>query len=646
MNVGTILLYVSLVTVWSAAVLMFAGRTKLSVTLTRITAALVTLLVLLLAYAFVVLDFSLYTVWLHSSAELSVFYRLAAILIGQEGTYLVWAWLTILVVLQHMEMRGVHNKSAQLANAYALVGCAFLLVLTFTMNPFKSIFLTAGASLPTSGNGLNPMLVDILMPLHIFSTFAAYAFTIIPAAVSLAYFTRREKMSNIQDYLRFSWLFLSISMIAGGIWANRLLGWTGYWQWDPIQSITLAIWLLLTAALHGDSRFKMGRYGRLFPFACILVFVGCVYATLVARCDAYGSIHSFPGTPTWWMLVIFMAIILVFSLILIVRSSVDHQARHQQIYQAFEPYNTFDFTVVTLIAMAFVAVWGPTVHVIFWLIGLDIFLPPIYYNALFYLPIIFLTYLTGICILYKKVENRLLAYVVIIYLAFSIILAFVVPYSPHTITPSTSVSHMENLLGSISVMSYIPAFFFVAGSLIYKTIIDLKVKNKLVSLYLTGSNLIHAGFILVIMGAIISTSFATTYHFSYDLDEKNILKENEDVGIRFLDFKVEPVGSEWFQIVDLEVIDDGTYITSTVFYKSRQFGLISRPAVRYGLFSDIQVGFMGSVPHQIDLESIEVSVKKQPFVSLSRCGWVFMIMGLLFIFMSNIMQKRRRAGPE
>ena len=640
------LLYVSLVTAWSAAVLMFAGRTKLSIIFTRITAALVTLLVLLLAYAFVVLDFSLYTVWLHSSAELSVFYRLAAILIGQEGTYLVWAWLTILVVLYNMEMRGVHNKSAELANAYALVGCAFLLVLTFTMEPFKSIFLTTGASLPTSGNGLNPMLVDILMPLHIFSTFVAYAFTIVPAAISLAYFTRMEKMADIRNYLRLSWLFLTIGMVAGGIWANRLLGWTGYWQWDPIQSTTLAIWLLLTAALHGDRRFKTGKYGRLFPIACILAFVGCVYTTLVARSDVYGSIHSFPGTPTWWMLVIFMAIILVFLLILIVRQGPPSHKASVDMQHAFEPHNTFDFTILILITMALIAVWGPTVHVIFWLIGLDIFLPAIYYNALFYMPIIFLTYLTGICTLYKKVENKLLANVVIIYLAFSIILAFVVPYSPHTVTPSTSGSHLENILGSISVMSYLPAFFFVIGCLIYKMIIDLKVKNKSVFLYLTGVNLIHAGFVLVVLGAIVSTSFATTYHFSYNLDEKNVLKENEDLGIRFLDFKVEPVGSEWFQIVDMEVIDDGTYTTSSVFYKSRQFGLISRPAVRYGLFSDIQVQFMGSVPHQIDLESIKVSVKKQPFVSLSRIGWVLLIMGLMLVLMSDIMRKRRRADSE
>ena len=89
MNIGNMLLYVSLLCTCSAAVYMFTGRIKTSIRLLRTAAFLATLAVLLLAFAFVFLDFSLFYVWQHNSAELPIFYRLAAILVGQEGTYLI-----------------------------------------------------------------------------------------------------------------------------------------------------------------------------------------------------------------------------------------------------------------------------------------------------------------------------------------------------------------------------------------------------------------------------------------------------------------------------------------------------------------------------------------------------------------------------
>jgi len=319
MNIGNILLYISLLSSCLAAVYMFTGRIKTSIQLLRTAAFSATFAVLFLAFAFIFLDFSLFYVWQHSSAELPVFYRLAAILVGQEGTYLIWAWLSLIVVLLYTELHGIHDRTAMITNVYALIVCAFLLVMTITMTPFRSIFAVGGASMPTLGNSISPELIDILMPLHIFTTFIAYAFTIIPAAMSLAYLTKRKNMPDSKNYLRIAWLFLSICIIAGGIWANRLLGWNGFWQWDPIQALSMCTWLLLTAALHAVVRLNVGEYKRLFPLLCIGTFLGSLYMTLLARSDVFGSIHSFPGTPTWWMIVIFIAIVIVFSLILALR---------------------------------------------------------------------------------------------------------------------------------------------------------------------------------------------------------------------------------------------------------------------------------------------------------------------------------------
>jgi hypothetical protein len=110
--------------------------------------------------------------------------------------------------------------------------------------------------------------------------------------------------------------------------------------------------------------------------------------------------------------------------------------------------------------------------------------------------------------------------------------------------------------------------------------------------------------------------------------------------LRFLDFRVEQVGSDWYQIVDVEVIDDKEYTTTAVFLKSRQFGYITRPTVRRGLLSDTQVEFQGSLPHQIELETIEVKVKKQPFASLMWSGCVLMIAGVLLTLSSDVIRRK------
>ena len=99
MIIGDILLYIGLLSAISGAVLMFIGRSNLGVLAAKIAAASLTLCVLILTYAFVFLDFSLFYVWQHNSADLSLYYRLGAMIVGQEGTYLLWAFFSILIVL-------------------------------------------------------------------------------------------------------------------------------------------------------------------------------------------------------------------------------------------------------------------------------------------------------------------------------------------------------------------------------------------------------------------------------------------------------------------------------------------------------------------------------------------------------------------
>ena len=641
MTLGDILLYIGLLSALSAAILMFIDRQELGVIASKIAAASLTLSFLILTYAFIFLDFSFFYVWQHSSADMSLYYRLGTMIVGQEGTYLLWAFFSILVVLSNIMQRGSDTHQKRFTNGYALLTCVFLIILTIKMTPFKSIYLVSGASLPLHGNGLNPALTDFLMPPHIATAFLAYAFAIIPASASLSYLTlREEKIPDIKNHLRLSWFFLSISMITGGIWANRLLGWNGFWQWDPTQSATMGMWLLLTAVLHAVVRFNNRyEYKVMFPFLCIATFLSSIFITLVARSGIITSVHSFPGTSTWWILVLFLALVIDYTLVLVLWFGLPKDDAPNSTSSAFGPHNTFYFTVLILILMAFISFWGPMVYVILSLLGQETIILPDFYNILSYPFILVLTYITGICILYGRIKSRTLAYVCAAYVLLSLILGIAVPHSDYSVATSVSDSLLKNILGSISVLSYLPAFFFVVSSIVFKMSKDLKMRNKRISLRFTGINLIHIGFVFVVMGAIISTSFATTYHFSYGLDDIGVYKEDGPVGMRFLDFRVEQVGHDWIQIVDVEMNYGSVYHSTVSFWKSSQFGFISRPDMRYGLLSNAKIEFQGSVPHQIQADVIKLDVLIKPFESLVWIGCLLLILGIMSTYSSDILRR-------
>jgi cytochrome c-type biogenesis protein CcmF len=114
---------------------------------------------------------------------------------------------------------------------------------------------------PEDGNGLNPLLIDPWMATHPFTTFLGYAGTTVPFAGAMVFLfstflgaggavANKMWVDKGIQWLRISWLFSTLSMVFGGIWAYKSLGWGGFWAWDPVETAMLLPWLMLTAAIH------------------------------------------------------------------------------------------------------------------------------------------------------------------------------------------------------------------------------------------------------------------------------------------------------------------------------------------------------------------------------------------------------------
>lgn len=227
----------------------------------------------------------------YSSNNLPLLYLISAFWAGQEGTFLLWALMVSV-------MGWVFLRTSKQRDGYAMsvvsAFSAFLYLLMIVKSPFE----TVANPLP-DGSGLNPLLQNPWMVIHPPILFMGYAATVFPFALVVSALARR----NYDQWIArgFSWtLFPAMSLgagiIIGGYWAYEVLGWGGYWGWDPVENSSLVPWLILLALIHGllVQKAKGGLMRTNLLFA-LLSFVLVLYATFLTRSGVLAdfSVHSF-----------------------------------------------------------------------------------------------------------------------------------------------------------------------------------------------------------------------------------------------------------------------------------------------------------------------------------------------------------------
>ena len=273
-----------------ASVLALSARNALTG-----VAVLATLALLILMAAFISHDFSLAFVAQNSSRAMPAPLVLAAVWGGQAGSLLVWAW--ILSVLSAFASWRVRLRAPDLAPHMTAV-LAFLLVfflgvLVFASSPFDELPIV-----PPDGQGLNPLLWDTAMQIHPPLLTAGYVSFAVPFALAVAALlvgkVDRTWVRTTRGWMLLAWSFQGAGLIIGAWWAYRVLGWGGYWGWDPVENVALVPWLLATAYLH--SAMVQERRGMLKTWNIILAlsaYVLAIFGTFVVRSGVLTSVHSF-----------------------------------------------------------------------------------------------------------------------------------------------------------------------------------------------------------------------------------------------------------------------------------------------------------------------------------------------------------------
>jgi cytochrome c-type biogenesis protein CcmF len=290
-------------------------------TVTKFSFALITAALLYMLYLLGSSDMSYLYVWSNTSVDLDFPFKISALWAGSQGSFLIMTWfmsLGLIAELRFEKKRGMDVRFQSISQTSMLGVIALFMLILLTTGVFAPTVadpINDGWRLTLFGQGLGLKIIlqTWEMALHPFIIFAGYAFCLVTFAASLAgTLTKDERWPTFSLFwARLAWIFVTLGIGIGAIWAYYVIGWGGYWSWDPLETSALLLWLILTLFLHTQLRLARNReYVSLSPLLGMLVFETALFATFVTRAGglwassvhSYGAVTSTEATNRLWEL--------------------------------------------------------------------------------------------------------------------------------------------------------------------------------------------------------------------------------------------------------------------------------------------------------------------------------------------------------
>jgi len=327
-------------------------------------------------------DFSVAYILQHSNRALPGPYKFAALWSGQEGSLLFWCWL---LATYGLVLRLRHKVDTRLvAHASVVISAVqifFLVLVNFAAHPFA---MTVG-TIPADGNGLNPLLQYPEMVIHPPMLYLGYVGMTVPFCFALAALIMKypgEKWIHItRRWTMIGWLFLTCGIFLGSFWAYKVLGWGGWWGWDPVENASLLPWLTGTAFLHSvmmqEKRGMMKVWNMWLIFSTFLL---AIFGTFLTRSGVVSSVHAFAESDIGPYFVYFLALTFAACMFFYVRNHSHLQSEHK-LESLVSRESSFLFNNVLLLVAAFAVLWGTLFPVLSeWVTGHKVTVGPPFFN--------------------------------------------------------------------------------------------------------------------------------------------------------------------------------------------------------------------------------------------------------------------------
>jgi cytochrome c-type biogenesis protein CcmF len=333
--------------------------------------ALVTTASGILVYSLISGDYRMAYVAEHSNKAMPLQYKFAAWWGGQEGSLLFWAFLlaTYSAVVVYTNRRKFRDMMPWVTMVLMATMAFFLVLDTFVLSPFQ-VFQAGKGNIVNlgDGQGLNPLLQYWTMVIHPPMLYLGYVGFTVPFAFAIASLITKQPgdawIATTRRWTIVTWLFQTTGIILGAGWAYAVLGWGGYWGWDPVENASLLPWITATAFLH--SVMMQEKKGMMKVWNMVLVsstFFLCIFGTFLTRSGVVSSVHAFAQSSIGTYFVAFLAIGIAATIYLIL-DRLQYLKSESQLESVLSRESSFLFNNLILLASCFAVLWGTLFPVI------------------------------------------------------------------------------------------------------------------------------------------------------------------------------------------------------------------------------------------------------------------------------------------
>jgi cytochrome c-type biogenesis protein CcmF len=358
----------------------------------------VAMAVVALLHALLTRDFNVEYVSSYSSSTLPLQYTIASLWGGQKGSLLFWTFiLTFFGAIVHLQNRTKNQDLMPYVTATLMIITLFFLgLLCFITPPFERLSFT-----PQEGSDLNPLLQNYWMTIHPPALYLGYVSASVPFAFAMAALVT-GKLGDVwirttRRWALTSWFFLSAGNILGGRWAYEVLGWGGYWAWDPVENAAIMPWFTATAYLHSITIQEKKNMLKVWNIALvILTFSLTIFGTFLTRSGVISSVHSFTQSGLGPFFMAFLIFELCIALGLLFYRLPELKSENE-LDSMLSREAAFLLNNWILVGLAFATFWGTVFPVLSeWVRGVKITVGPPFFNKVNGPLGVVLLFLTGV----------------------------------------------------------------------------------------------------------------------------------------------------------------------------------------------------------------------------------------------------------
>ncbi|MEW6990190.1 heme lyase CcmF/NrfE family subunit [Colwelliaceae bacterium 6441] len=589
---------------------------------------------IILAYSFVIDDFSVKYIASHSNSHLPYYFKISAVWGGHEGSLLLWVFaLTAWTMAVARYSKGMDEAFiARVLAVLGMIAVGFMLFTLFTSNPFDRLW----PAVPQEGRDLNPLLQDVGLIIHPPMLYFGY----VGFAVSFAFAIAALMVGKLdaawarwaRPWVIAAWVFLTLGIALGSWWAYYELGWGGWWFWDPVENASFMPWLVGTALIHSLAvTEKRGTFRNWTVLLAIFAFSLSLLGTFLVRSGVITSVHSFASDPTRGAFILLLLAIAVggsFTLFAFRASNVASFSR----FSLYSRETALLLCNIILVVACVTVLLGTIYPLIIDAFSLGkISVGPPYFNAVF-VPIMSLLFIImgiGPLIRWKKAKKGELRKQIIKPSLISIVLGLAFPFI---------YDGEFNLLASFGIMLALWVSLVVIKDL------RNQAKDKQgrysfnkITLSQWGMTIAHMGIAVTIVGV----TLVSTYE--KELSVKMFVNDTINVSgydVTFKGIKAVKGPNYSAEQGQIEVYDDGDFVAllkpERRTYLVQTMGM-TEAGIDPGLFRDVYVALGDPLPDG----AWAIRVHFKPFVRWIWLGAIFMGLGGIFAMLDKRYRKRK-----